>query len=124
MPLLRGLTLLLLCQALGEVLAKLTRAPLPGPVVGMLLMLALLNWVPLREPVQQASEGLLMHLSLLFVPVGVGVMTHLHLIGEYGGRMLVAVLLSTGLGLGVTALVLRAFLNREARRAAQAGEGG
>ena len=115
MALLRGLTLLLIAQALGEALVRLTHAPLPAPVLGLLLMLAALRWAPLRETVQPAAEGLLGHLSLLFVPVGVGVMTHLHLVGEFGGRLLVVVVVSTGLGLAVTAWVLRAFLARETR---------
>ncbi len=114
MNLLRGLTLLLIAQALGEAGVRLTHAPLPGPVLGLLLMLLALRWAPLREAVQPAAEGLLGHLSLLFVPVGVGVMTHLHLIGEYGGRLLLIVVLSTALGLAVTAWVLRALLAREA----------
>ena len=113
MDLLRGLTVLLICQALGEALAKLTHAPLPGPVVGLLLMWLALRLPLLRAPVQAAAEGLLAHLSLLFVPVGVGVVTHLGLISEFGGRMLVALVLSTALGLAVTALVLRALLRRE-----------
>ncbi|MDG0835396.1 CidA/LrgA family protein [Roseateles saccharophilus] len=113
MQLLRGLTLLLIAQALGEVLVRLSHAPLPGPVLGLLLMLLALRWGPLRDTVQPAAEGLLGHLSLLFVPVGVGVMTHLHLIGEFGLRLLLAVVLSTGLGLAVTAWVLRALLARE-----------
>jgi putative effector of murein hydrolase LrgA (UPF0299 family) len=49
---------------------------------------------------------LLSHLSLLFVPVGVGVMTHLGLVGQYGGRMLLVIVLSTWIGLAVTAWVL------------------
>jgi len=44
---------------------------------------------------------------LLFVPVGVGVMTHLGLLAHYGVRMLVVIVLSTWAGLATTALVLR-----------------
>ena len=54
------------------------------------------------------------HLSLLFVPVGVGVMTHLGLITQYGVRMLVVIVLSTWIGMAVTALVLRAMLRASA----------
>jgi holin-like protein len=110
MQALRGLAVLLLCQSAGEAIARLTDAPLPGPVLGMLLLLLALRWPALRAPVQACADTLLQHLSLLFVPVAVGVMTHLALIGEYGGRMLVAIVASTWLGLAVTALVLRALL--------------
>ena len=107
MDALKGLTLLLLCQAAGEVLARAARLPLPGPVLGLLLMAVLLQWPLLRAPVQAAATPLLQHLSLLFVPVGVGVVVHLGLIAQYGLRMLLAVVLSTWVGLLVTALVLR-----------------
>ena len=56
---------------------------------------------------------MLAHLSLLFVPVGVGVMTHLGLLSQYGLRMLVAIVVSTWIGLAVTALVLRGLLRRD-----------
>lgn len=112
MDALRGLALLLLCQSAGEVLVRLTLAPLPGPVLGLLLLWALLNVDALRRPVQAAAEVLLAHLSLLFVPVGVGVVVHLELIARHGVRMVVVVVLSTWVGLVVTALVLRALLPR------------
>ncbi|WP_088279404.1 CidA/LrgA family protein [Ideonella sp. A 288] len=109
MTVLQGFTWLLLCQSAGEVLARLGHLPLPGPVLGLLLLLALLSWPPVRTAVGAASDALLAHLSLLFVPVGVGVMTHLALLSQYGLRMLAALVLSTWIGLAVTALVLRAM---------------
>ncbi len=57
---------------------------------------------------------LLAHLSLLFVPVGVGVMTHFALISQYGARMLLVIVVATWAGMAVTALVLRALLPRAA----------
>jgi holin-like protein len=110
MDALKGLALLLLCQSAGEALVRLAHQPLPGPVVGMLLLLLLLRWPATRAPTQAAADGLLSHLSLLFVPVGVGVMTHLDLIAHFGLRMLLVIVLSTWVGLAVTALVLRTLL--------------
>ena len=103
---LRGLAWLLALQSLGELLARGLGLPFPGPVVGMVLLLGTLRWPLVREPVAACADYLLQHLSLLFVPVGVGVMTHLALVSQYGGRMLVVIVLSTWIGLGVTALVL------------------
>ncbi len=103
---LRGLAWLLLLQSIGELLSRALSLPFPGPVVGMILLLLALNWPPVREPVAACADFLLAHLSLLFVPVGVGVMTHLSLISEYGGRLLLVIVLSTLIGLAVTALVL------------------
>jgi holin-like protein len=110
---LRGLALLLLCQSGGEVLARGLNLPLPGPVLGMLLALLLLKWAPLRAPVGAAAEPLLQHLSLLFVPVGVGVVTHVALLSQYGLRIVAVLLLSTLVGLAVTALLLQGLLRKQ-----------
>ena len=103
---LRGLAWLLALQSMGELLARAFSLPFPGPVVGMLLLLLALRWPAVRAPVAACAQFLLSHLSLLFVPVGVGVMTHLGLLGQYGVRMLLVIVLSTWIGLAVTALVL------------------
>ncbi len=114
MQFLTGLAWLLLCQTAGELLARLFQLPLPGPVVGMLLMLLVLRWPFIHGPVGAVADALLAHLSLLFVPVGVGVMAHLGLLTQYGLRMLFSIVLSTWVGLAITALVLRWMLHREA----------
>jgi len=114
MDALRGLAVLLLCQSAGEALARLVRAPLPGPVLGLLILWAALHVQVLRRPVAAAADALLAHLSLLFVPVGVGVVVHLDLIARFGVRMAVVVVLSTWVGLAVTALALRALLPKNA----------
>jgi holin-like protein len=111
-----GFALLLLCQSAGEALSRLAQLPLPGPVVGLLLLWVLLNLPALRTPVAAVAEPLLSHLSLLFVPVGVGVVAHLGLVGQFGGRMLAAIVLSTWAGMAVAALVLRALLPAGAAR--------
>lgn len=100
-------------QSLGEVLARGLSLPFPGPVVGMLLLLPALSLSWVRESVSACADALLQHLSLLFVPVGVGVMTHLALVSDYGLRMLLVIALSTFAGLAVTALVLRWLLKTE-----------
>ena len=110
---LRGLAWLLTLQYIGELLACGLGLPFPGPVVGMLLLLLALRWPVVREPVAACADALLQHLSLLFVPVGVGVMTHLGLVSAYGVRMLVVIAVSTLAGLAATALVMR-LLSRPA----------
>ena len=103
---LRGLVWLLVFQSVGELLARGLRLPLPGPVIGMVLLVLALRWPAVQKPVSETAQFLLSHLSLLFVPVGVGVMTHLSLVSQYGVRMLAVVMLSTLAGLSVTVLVL------------------
>ncbi len=107
---LRGLTWLLVLQSIGEVLARGLALPLPGPVVGLVLLLFALNWALVRDSVAAVADFLLGHLSLLFVPVGVGVMVHLDLLGRYGLRLAAVIVASTWIGLAVTALLLRALM--------------
>ena len=114
MDVLRGFGCLLVCQALGELIARALPAGfpvgLPSPVIGMLILMAALSWAPVRVPVAAAANALLAHLSLLFVPVGVGVMTHMDLVSRYGLKLVAVLLLSTWAGLAVAALVLRGLL--------------
>ncbi len=110
---LKGLAWLLACQSAGELLARAAPIGLPGPVIGMLILMLALRWAAVRGPVGEIADLLLAHLSLLFVPVGVGVMTHLGLVSQYGARLVVALVLSTWIGLAVTALVLRALLPKQ-----------
>jgi holin-like protein len=114
MQALRGITWLLLLQSLGEIISRGLHLPLPGPVVGMLLLLLALRWPLVYDSVQVVAEFLLQHLSLLFVPVGVGVMTHLDVLGQYGVRIAIVIVLSTWISLAVTALVLRALMREDA----------
>ena len=109
---LRGFALLLLLQMCGEGAARLLSLPVPGPVIGMLLLWPMLQWTPLRESLAAAAQLLLSHLSLFFVPAGVGVIAYLSLLSQYGVRLLLVIMLSTWIGLAVTALVLRALLGR------------
>lgn len=110
---LRGLALLLLLQALGEGVGRALSLPIPGPVIGLVLLLPALQWRWVREPAGNAADLLLAHLSLLFVPVGVGVVTHLDLLPKFGLQLLAVVVLSTWTGMAVTALCLRALLGRK-----------
>ena len=102
-----GAAWLLALQSIGELLARGLKLPFPGPVMGMVLLVAALQWPVVREPVRVCAEFLLSHLSLLFVPVGVGVMTHMALVSQYGFRMLAVVVLSTLAGLLVTVLCMQ-----------------
>jgi holin-like protein len=110
---LQGLAVLLLCQSAGELLARAFALPLPGPVLGMGLLgglLALPGLGPALAPaVGAAAEALLAHLSLLFVPLGVGVIAHLGLLQAHGAALAFVLVASTAVGIAVTALVLQAL---------------
>lgn len=104
---LNAFTALLCLQLAGETWVWAFDWPLPGPVLGMALLLGVLAlkpaWIAAIKP---ASQGLLQHLSLLFVPAGVGVMLHLQRLGEEALAIGVALVLSTWIGMGVAALVM------------------
>ena len=121
MTALRGLAILLLLQAAGEGLTHWLALPIPGPVMGLVLLLGVLQLPVLREPVRAIADLLLAHLSLLFVPVGVGVIVHLQLISHYGLQLLAVIVFSTWIGMAVTALVLRGLLRRHPPEAGDDG---
>lgn len=103
------LTVLLLFQLAGEVLSRALSLPLPGPVLGMALLFAALAALPrLAEAVAPTARALLAHLSLLFVPAGVGVVGHLDRLGSEGAAILAALILSTVLAIAAGALVFAA----------------
>lgn len=105
-----ALTVLLVYQLVGEVLVQLLGLPVPGPVVGMLLLfVTLLARGSAPEPLRATANGLLAHLSLLFVPAGVGVMLHFERLGAEWLPILVALVASTVITIGVAALVMRAL---------------
>lgn len=110
-----ALLCLLGCQLLGEVLVQLTRAPVPGPVLGMLLLALWLGLVArgrIPAALGQTADVLLAHLSLLFVPAGVGVLLHLERIAAEWLAIVGALLLSTLLAIAATAWAMRAVLRR------------
>lgn len=102
------LTILLCCQLAGEVLAFATGLPVPGAVLGLVLLVLLLVLLR-RAPgsLEGTANGLLQHLSLLFVPAGVGVMLHTARIAAEWRALLAALLVSTLLTMTVTALTMR-----------------
>jgi holin-like protein len=108
----RGFAVLLLCQLVGEAVARGIALPVPGPVLGLaLLVVGLSAWNRFRpyddaslqaSAVGQVAEGLLGALALLFVPAGVGVVQYVGLIGDYGLALGLALVVSTFATLVVT----------------------
>lgn len=104
-----ALALILLCQLAGETAARGLGLPVPGPVVGMGLMIALFALSSrIQAALAPAAEGILRHLSLFFVPAGVGVVAHLDRLGGQALALGAAILASTVLALVVGALAFTA----------------
>lgn len=100
------ITTILLFQLIGETLARSLGLSIPGPVIGMALFLVFLALIPrAAAAIRPTAQGLLAHLSLLFVPAGVGIVGHLDQLGANGPAILIALILSTALAIAVAALV-------------------
>ncbi len=109
---------LLIFQLAGEVLARLAALPVPGPVLGLILLLlvfALRGAVP--EALHTVSSAILRHLSLLFVPAGVGLVLQAARIRAEWEAIAAALAGSTVLTLLVTAAVFRLLARRQAGNA-------
>lgn len=117
---LRALAALLLFQSIGEGLAYLFRLPVPGPVIGMLLLFSLVMLRPrVADAIEPTALELLRHLSLLFVPAGVGIMVSADRIRGDALAVVVAVAVSTTLAIAASAWVTRALLRRQHRAPAE-----
>jgi holin-like protein len=104
-----ALTMLLACQLAGEVLAQALHLPVPGPVLGMVILAAfLIRRGRLHAPLEQAADFLLRHLSLFFVPAAVGIIANGARIAREWLPLSVALVGSTALAIAVAALVFQA----------------
>ena len=108
---------LLLFQLTGELLSNGFHLPVPGPVIGMLLLTL---WYLIRQkepdkPMTQLSQGLLGWLGLLFVPAGVGVVTQIQLLRTAWFPLLAALVLSTMATLLLTAGTMHWFARGTSR---------
>lgn len=120
---LSALTLLLLLQLIGEIFVQFFALPVPGPVIGLLLLFsALLIRGRLGDELRNTANSLLQHLSLLFVPAGAGVMIHAARVADEWLALSVALVGSTLLSMAATALTLKFFLRQRSAPARQNGE--
>lgn len=111
---------LLLTQLAGTLLVQVLPIPLPGPVVGMLLLFAwLLVHGRVPEPLARTTRPLLDNLSLLFVPAGVGVIAHWRAAADQWWQIAIVLVVGMVVTLLVTAYSLHWLLQRAQRRTEQ-----
>ena len=121
-----GFAILLACQLVGEIASRGLGLPVPGPVLGMvLLLLGLLAWGRRRSdaevaasPVARVGDGLLANLGLLFVPAGVGVIRYGGLLKAQALSLALALVGSTAVTLVATVLVFVGVSRLMGRKAA------
>ncbi|HVO90589.1 MAG TPA: CidA/LrgA family protein [Casimicrobiaceae bacterium] len=103
-----GLVQILAFQGLGELVSHFLLPTIPGPGIGLILLLAFLRLrrrVP--ETVELVASALTRHLGLLFVPAAVGVVMFWPRLASNALAIVVALLVSVVLTIAVSALVLR-----------------
>jgi putative effector of murein hydrolase LrgA (UPF0299 family) len=115
--LLRGLTWLVLFQLLGTAINHLFVPVLPGPIIGLLLMLAFLVWRgEVGEPLSLAASSLLRYLPLLLVPPAVGVMVYAKDIAADFWAIVGALVLSLVIAMGFVGVLMQKLVKRQAQR--------
>ncbi len=122
MRVVHGLTWLLGFQLAGETLAHVTGAPIPGAVLGMVVLLAVLL-VRRNDDTSAhaAADAMLPHLQLLFIVPGVGVVAYGSVIAADWLPIVVALVASWVLGLAVVGLSAQALTRWTGRRGARGG---
>ena len=126
-PVLLGLVILLLAQMVGLALEELLGLPVPGVVLGLVLLVVCGLLRPTRAVVraaEPAASPLLQHLQLLFVPPGVGIVLELESLAQNALPIALAVGGSFALTLVVAGRLLQALLRRQDRRRARAARPG
>lgn len=117
MNFLQGISLLLIYQLAGEFSVNLLDIPIPGPVIGMLMLFfTLVIRGQSSKALDSSSSALLSHLSLLFVPAGVGIMVHFDRIINEWLAISIALILSTVITMVMTALIMLAINQRRSKK--------
>lgn len=101
----------------GYLLAHTLHLPIPGNAIGMIILFALLATGIVRLAwIEQAASFLIRHLAFFFIPVAVGLMNFGGLFTASGPAILIAILISTGLGMLCTGWVSQALEQRREKR--------
>lgn len=110
-----GFGILICYQLIGEGIVFLLHLPIPGAVIGLLLLFITLLWKKeqLLTHIQKVANGLLSHLLILFVPSTVGIMVYFHYIAQQWLPILAAVIIGALITIVVTGFTLQFFIRRE-----------
>lgn len=106
--------LIILFLLLGELVKMVFNLPIPGSIIGMVLifMVLKLKWIRL-EQVKPTSDFLLKYLSLFYVPYGVGLVTQYKFLNGKLTEIIIALVLSTFLAMFITMKLFKVFEKNE-----------
>lgn len=117
---LKSVFIILLYQLIGELFQKFFGLSIPGPVIGLVLLLLTLlliqkrqKVVPIKEDLFNSAEILLNYLPLLFIPVGVGVVMHLSLLEDNLASVVFVIILGTLSTLALTGYIMEKILRKK-----------
>lgn len=114
MPVLYVVALLLVLQLVGEIFIRLSGLPIPGALIGLLLLFAGLVWrARLPVALRDTARHVLQHLMLLFIPPVAGVMLHFDRLADEWLPFLLVCTLGTVITIVVTALTLSWMIKRQ-----------
>ena len=103
-----GLVQLFIFQALGELLSKFALPFIPGPVLGLVLLLVYLSLRGhLPASIDLVGSSILQHLGLLFIPASVGVVLYLPILQAHGWAIAATLVVSVVATIAVTAGLLK-----------------
>jgi holin-like protein len=109
-----GLVQIFLWQGIGELVSKFLLPTIPGPVIGLILLVIFLSIKGEVNPsLGKVADTFRQHLALLFVPASVGVILFLPELKTHAFAVGTALTVSVILAIAVTALVLKLFSFKE-----------
>ena len=117
---LRSFFIILLYQLVGETIQKFFNIIIPGPVIGLVLLLITFIFIKkikdkkvlqIKKDVIKTGNIIVSHLSLLFIPIGVGVVMHISYLGENLFQVFAVIVIGTLLTVAFTAKIME-LLNK------------
>jgi holin-like protein len=113
---LRGLAILLLYQGIGEAITHFSSIPIPGPVIGMVLLFLTLTLSGYTMPQWLGHTGhfMIRWLPLMFVPACVGLFFLPDTQADQWPAIISVIVLSTLITIATTAVVMKRLLRPEA----------
>jgi holin-like protein len=103
-----------LLNKLGYFLVEALNLPLPGNVLGMVILFGLLiTGVVSLKWVEEASSFLIKHLAFFFIPIAVGLMNFGPLFLQNGISLLIVIVGSAAIGIYVTGAVSQTLAQKK-----------
>ena len=99
---------------LGVLIADVTRLPIPGNVIGMVILFLLLYLKVIKvEQISTISNFFLEHLAFFFIPAGVGLISSFSVIKNIWLQLLIVCFVTTAITMICTGLVVQKIANKK-----------